>query len=165
MKNISTKNEPLELDINKSYYIIDALYLNDIKDEFLNKNSLPKDNDIRNNVFPYTDTPFAKYKANKKTFFVSQIKKVDYDEVVLGDTSFFSTDTGLIILLLENILIEFIKNYNYEDLVDSKDELINENYWKGLTLKFNPTDIGLILSDMNSENDFDGSGTYRIVEI
>lgn len=162
MKNISIKNEPLELNITKSYYIIDALYLNDLKEELLKASSLPKDEEIRNNIFPYTDTPFAKYTANKNSFFVSQIKKVDYDEVILGDTSFFSTDTGLIIFILEDVLIEFIKDYNYEDLVDSEDELINENYWKILVSKFNSTDIGLILSDMNSENDFDGSGTYRV---
>ena len=161
MKNISINNEPLELSIGKSYYIIDALYLNDIKKELLNTNNLPED--IREQVFPYTDTPFAQYKTNKNTFFVSQIKKVDYSEVILGDVSFFSTDTGLIIFIFEDILIEFIKDYNYEDLVDSEDELLNEKYWEKLVSKFNATDIGLILSEMNSGNDFDGSGTYRVI--
>ncbi|MCD0476655.1 hypothetical protein LPB87_19860 [Flavobacterium sp. EDS] len=161
MKNISINNEPLELSIGKSYYIIDALYLNDIKKELLSTNSLPED--IREKIFPYTDTPFAQYKSNKNTFFVNQIEKVDYDEVVEGDTSFFSTDTGLIVFVLEDILIEFLKDYNYEDLVDSENELINEDYWNELVSKFNSTDIGLILSDMNSGNDFDGSGTYKIV--
>ncbi|KFF11147.1 hypothetical protein [Flavobacterium hydatis] len=163
MKNISINNEPLELNIDKSYYIIDALYLSDIKKELSSTNGLPKDEAIRNSVFPYTDTPFAKYKSDKSSFFVTQIKKMDYDEVIEGDASFFSTDTGLIALILEDILMELIKDYNYEDLVDSKDELINEKYWEKLVSKFNSTDIGLVLANMNSENDFDGSGTYRII--
>lgn len=62
---------------------------------------------------------------------------MDYDTVIEGDTSFFSTDTGLIVFALEDVLMEFLKDYSYEDLVDSEDELINENYWKELVSKFN----------------------------
>lgn len=36
MKNISINSESLELSIDKSYNIIDALYLNDIKKELSN---------------------------------------------------------------------------------------------------------------------------------
>lgn len=162
MKSLPNNNEPLELSINKQYYVIDALYLTEIKSEFLKANILPKD--IRNEVFPYTDTPFALYKPNESTFYINQIIKVDYDEVVLEDFSFFSTDTGLIAFIFEDILIEFLKDFNYEHLVDSEnDELINEKYWRQLISKFNTTDVGLILADVNSENDFDGSGTYRII--
>lgn len=161
MKNISTNNEPLELSIGNKYYIIDALYLTDIKNEFLKTNILPKD--IRTEVFPYTDTPFAIYKPNDSVFNLSQIKKVDYDEVVLGNFSFFSTDTGLIVFILEDILIDFLIDFNYEDLVESENELINEKYWEQLVSKFNLKDIGLVLADTDSENDFDGSGTYKII--
>ncbi|WP_428232707.1 hypothetical protein [Flavobacterium sp.] len=161
MKSLPNNNEPLELSINKQYYVIDALYLTEIKSEFLKANILPKD--IRNEVFPYTDTPFALYKPNESTFYINQIIKVDYDEVVLEDFSFFSTDTGLIVFITEDILVEFLKDFNYEDLVDSENELIDEKYWKQLVRKFDTTDVGLILADVNSENDFDGSGTYRVI--
>jgi len=161
MKNISSNNEPLEVSIGKQYYVIDALYLTDIKSEFLKANILPKD--IRNEVFPYTDSPFALYKPNENNFYISQIIKVDYDEVVLEDFSFFSADTGLIVFILEDILVEFLKAFNYEDLVDSKNELINEKYWKQLVSKFKLEDIGLVLADSDLENDFDGSGTYKII--
>lgn len=159
MKNLSNNNEPLELSIGKQYYIIDALYLNEIKSEFLKANILPKD--IRNEVFPYTDTPYALYKPNESFFYLNQIIKVEYDEVVLNDFSFFSTDTGLIVFILEDILVEFLKDFNYEDLVNSENELINKKYWKQIVSKFKLTDIGLVLAD--SENNFDGSGTYKII--
>lgn len=161
MKNLSNNNEPLELSIGKQYYIIDALYLTEIKSEFLKANILPKD--IRNEVFPYTDTPFALYKPDESIFYVNQIIKVDYDEVVLTDFSFFSTDTGLIVFISEDILVEFLKDFNYEDLVDSENELINEKYWKQIVSNFKLTDIGLVLADSDSQNDFDGSGTYKII--
>lgn len=161
MKNLSNNNEPLELSIGKQYYIIDALYLTEIKSEFLKANILPKD--IRNEVFTYTDTPFALYKPDESIFYVNQIIKVDYDEVVLTDFSFFSTDTGLIVFISEDILVEFLKYFNYEDLVDSENELINEKYWKQIVSNFKLTDIGLVLADSDSQNDFDGSGTYKII--
>ncbi|MGE8341583.1 MAG: hypothetical protein ACN6OI_11150 [Flavobacterium sp.] len=161
MKNISKNNESLELSIGKQYYIIDALYVTDIKNEFLKANILPKD--IRNEVFPFTDTPFALYKANNNIFSINQIKKVDYDEVVLEDLSFFSTDTGLIVFLREDLLVDFLKEFNYDDLVNSDDELINEKYWEELVSNFESTDFGLVLADMDSNNDFDGSGTYKVV--
>lgn len=160
MKNISSNNEPLELEISKQYYIIDALYLTEIKNEYLKTNILPKD--IRNELFPYTDTPFALYRPDESTFYISQIIKVDYDEVILGDFSFFSTDTGLIVFIAEDILLEFLKDFNYEDLVNLDNELINEKYWAEVSSNFKLTDIGLILADIDSENDFDGSGTYKI---
>jgi hypothetical protein len=161
MKNISTNNEPLELSINKKYYVIDALYLTDIKNELLKNNILPKD--IRREVFPYTDTPFAQYKSSKNVFFVNQIIKVDYDEVFSEDFSFFSSDTGLIVFIFEDILVEFLKDFNYEDLVDSENELIDEKYWEQLVSKFNPTEVGLVLANADNENKFDGSGTYKII--
>jgi hypothetical protein len=52
MKNISNNDESLELSIGKQYYIIDALYISDIKNEILKTHTLPKD--IRNKVFPFT---------------------------------------------------------------------------------------------------------------
>lgn len=161
MKNISKNNESLELSIGKQYYIIDALYVTDIKNEFLKANILPKD--IRNEVFPFTDTPFALYKANSNIFSINQIKKVDYDEVVSAELSFFSTDTGLIVFLREDLLVDFLKEFNYDDLVNTEDELINEKYWEELVSNFESTDFGLVLADMDSNNDFDGSGTYKVV--
>jgi hypothetical protein len=160
MKNLSINSESIEVIVDKLYYIIDALYLNDIKNAvLLNHVSIV---DIRKEVFPYTDTPFAEFKTKNNIFSVNRIKKVDYEAVVTEDYSFFSTDTGLILLISEDIFIEFLNDYNYDLLVNSDYELINENYWKSITSKFNVEDVGLILSSSNSENDFDGSGTYRI---
>lgn len=158
MKNLSTNNETLELNVGKSYLIIDALYLQEIKNEFEDTNI----RDIRSKIFPYTSTPFAQVKILKKIFFVNQIKKVGHNKVVPNDYSFFSTDTGLIIFISEDIVIEFLKNYSYEDLVNSEDETINKKYWENLISRFDTADLAIILSYVKSENNFDGSGTYKI---
>lgn len=161
MKNLSINNESLELSIGNQYYIIDALYLTDIKKEFLITNTLPKD--IRKEIFQYTDTPFAQYKPKETIFKINQFIKVDYDDIILEDFSFFSTDTGLIIFILEDIFVEFLKDFNFENLVDSQNELINKQYWEQLISKFNVKSIALVLAEADSENDFDGSGTYKII--
>lgn len=158
MKNISINNDPLELNVGKQYYIIDALYLTEIKSEFIKAKILPED--IRNEVFPYTDTPFALFRPNERNFYIDQITKVNYEDVILEDCSFFSTDSGLIVFVAEDIFAEFLNDFNYEDLVDSGIELINETYWKKIVSKFKLADAALVLAD--SEKDFDGSGTYRI---
>jgi hypothetical protein len=67
------------------------------------------------------------------------------------------------VFLREDLLVDFLKGFNYDDLVNSDDELINEKYWGELVSNFESTDFGLVLADMDSENDFDGSGTYKVV--
>lgn len=162
MKNISTNSEPLKLNIGKSYYVIDALYLNDIKEIFLEKSEDSLENS-REEIFPYMDSPFAVYKAYEETFFTNQIIKINYEEYIYGNLSFFSTDTGLIIFISKDILKEFVKEFNFDTLVNPGEGIINERYWGNLTANFDTNDVGIILASMDFENDFDGSGTYRII--
>jgi len=160
MKNLSLNNEPLELNPGKSYFVIDALYLQEIKNELDGKDI----RNIRHEIFPYTETPYAELVFNRTTFLINQIKKVEYDEVIPDDYSFFSTDTGLIIFICEDILIKFLERYDFNDLVNSNDETININYWEDLASVFETADLGIILSYIKPENDFDGSGTYKIYQ-
>lgn len=55
---------------------------------------------------------------------------MDYDDLSTEDKSCFSSDTGLIILIDESLLITFIKEYDYEELVDSIVETLNYGYWE-----------------------------------
>lgn len=161
MKNISTNNEPLELKLGKSYYVIDALYLDAVKIG-LSKNGNSIEN-IKEDVFPYNDTPFTKYKAASQIFDVKNIKVVINDEINCIQSS-FSTDTGLIIFINEDIFLEFLENYSFDKLVNSDEKLINQIYWEELTSKYNLTDVGLILASINSGSEFEGSGTYQIIQ-
>lgn len=161
--NLSLNKESLQLNIGKTYILIDALYLNEIKVEKSRINSNNFLQEIRDEIFPYTDTPFAEYKANESIFEIRMIMKVDYKDVVLGNKSFFSTDTGLIALIDEKLLLDFLDFYDYDELVDSLDKPINVEYWKKLHAQYGQ-DIGLLLSPgINSGFDFDGSGTYKVV--
>lgn len=163
MLNLSLNKEPLVLKKQNHYFIVDALYLNEIKNKLAEIDVANLSNEIREKVFPYTDTPFAEYKANENIFNIEKIRKVDYREVVIRDKS-FSTDTGLIAFIERKLLIDFIVLYKYDELVDSINEVINTHYFKKITANFLLTDIGFILSPgINSGVDFDGSGTYQII--
>ncbi len=163
MKNISLNGEALKFSVENKYIIIDALYLNDIKEKFssLDKRNLLKD--IKEKIFPFTDTPFAEFIPTKLFFDPGKIKKVDNEELPSNSKNIFSTDTGLIIFIQEKLLKEFLDFYDYEDLVDSPTETINVEYWDKITSNFKLDNIGLLLAPgINSGFDFEGSGTYEI---
>ena len=113
-------------------------------------------------MFPYTDTPFAEYVPLDYIFTLSQIIKLNYEDVAEDDLSVFSTDTGLILFGSKDVFWNFIKEYSYDDLVNSGLELLNFPYWTELTSRYNYRDIALLTSFEENKYDFDGSGTYKI---
>ncbi|MEM7487380.1 MAG: hypothetical protein AAF348_19395 [Bacteroidota bacterium] len=166
MLNISTKGEELILKANELYIAIDSLYLNDIKREI---NNLDKENllsDIKDKVFPfpYTDIPFATFSTDSESFPMSSIIKINYDTIIESEKErCFSTDTGLIVLLVPSILEKFMEHYDYEDLVDSMTSPINLNYWSKITNDITRGEIGLVLAPgTHSGFEFEGSGVYKI---
>ncbi|WP_316822893.1 hypothetical protein [Pedobacter gandavensis] len=125
MENISLNNEPLRLRTGTTYIIIDALYLNDIKECIQNiDTSSGIIASIKSISFPYMDTPFAMYLAKESLFDVSKIKKVHYSDIDVRDPSFFSTDTALMVFINETLLLQFVDAFDYNELVDSADALI-----------------------------------------
>ena len=165
MNNVSDNGQDLLLRPNNIYYIIDALYLDKIKENINDLKLEQLDTEIREKIFPYTYAPFAKVSFSQEHFRVRDIKKVDYDDLSTEDTSCFFSDTGLIILIDESLLITFIKEYDYEELVDSIVETLNYGYWEKITSSFDSKKTGLILSPgVNSGYVFEGNGLYKITE-
>jgi hypothetical protein len=163
MRNISLNAEPLMVSVGRKYILIDALYLNEIKSALFSFQEADFTNEIRHKVFPYTDTPFAEFIANDMSFSPSAIKFVKESPTEAYGTTFFSTDTGLIVLVNPAILTAFLRHYSYDDLVDSPVETINVGYWDSIVANFEVEDVGLILSPgITSEIEFRGSGTYEI---
>ena len=166
MNNISLRKEQIQLKLGVKYIVIDGLYINDIKSELdkLDINNL--ENDIREKIFIYTKTPFAEYTAESPFFNINKLKSIKDDKLENGNKGklMLSTDTGLLIFINKNFFFDFIKIFDYDDLVDSLIEPINISYWEFITKQFELADIGLILSPgINSNIDFIGSGTYLIV--
>ena len=163
--NISFKGENILLNAKKTYYVIDALYLNDIRAGFEDLNQDRLDQEIREKIFPYTDAPFAKVLLLNSVFHISNIKKANHNDLLSDEKSCFSSDTGLILLIEETLLASIIRNYNYEDLIDSLTEPINLDYWKNMT-SILANGIGLILAPgVGSGYDFEGSGFYKLIQI
>ena len=165
MVNISLNGEDILLQKGKSYYIIDALYLNDIKNELKRIDIMNLESEIKEKIFPYTETPFAIFSLDDtgnalRKIGVEKIKKVKDQEI---NFSCFSTDTGLIVLLEKSIFLDFLKSFDYNQLVEGIRDLVNIPFWVELEKKFDAYNCGLILAPgTKSGLDFDGSGLYKI---
>ncbi|MGN7787294.1 hypothetical protein ACTJIJ_22360 [Niabella sp. 22666] len=163
IQNISLDKEPIKLKNGLKYIVIDALYINDVKQMLSTLNGNNIISEMRSKVFPYTDTAFAEYTPVKDSFTLNQIKKVDYDQIESSDTSILSSDSGALIFINEKIFLDFISEYNYNELVNTEIDLINTRYWSSLVSSFNLFDVAVIVSPgINSGVEFDGSGSYRI---
>ncbi|HYD90648.1 MAG TPA: hypothetical protein VEA37_04070 [Flavobacterium sp.] len=162
MRNVSTKGEDIKLISDKCYYVIDALYLNNIKSEIDDLDMRFLDKDVEEKVFPYTEAPFAKI-TGRGLFQVKNIKKIKYEDINPNDKNYFSSDTGLIIFVTEESFLAFLEGYDFNSLVDTIAEDINLNYWDGIASKFSQNALGLILAPgIDSEYEFEGSGIYKI---
>jgi hypothetical protein len=166
MNNISIFKEDILLNKDSTYYIIDVLYIDDIRlaieSDLVNLDKL--DGYLRQNVFDSTRFPFAKYKAKFDIFEIDKIKKENYDLVKDDEDSVFVTDTGLIVFIEESNFLRLISIVDYCTLVDSMLDPINIKYWEEIAGNFEYKDIALVLAPgMNSGKEFVGSGTYRIV--
>lgn len=163
MNTISTNGEPIRIEAGARYIIIDAMYLNDIKEKELDINTIDYWQKEKNDLFPYTDFPFAEIVFTTDTLHINQIKKIDYEEFA-EDPNLFSTDTGLILILKDEILDSFLKLYDYEKLVDCMGaDLLTSAYLQTVAGNFNLTDLAIIMAPgIDTGFDFDGSGTYSI---
>jgi len=163
MRNVSIKGEDIRLISGKCYYIIDALYLNNIKLGIATLNISIFDPEVEEKIFPYTEAPFAKITSSRGLFHVMNIKKASYENIDSSDRNYFSSDTGLVAFVSEEILLRLLPSYDYNTLVDTITEDLNFKYWDDLASNFNMNDLGLILAPgINSGYEFEGSGIYKI---
>lgn len=160
MANISLHGEDILIDAGKPYYVIDALYLEKVKEEL---SSLATDNieeEIKSKVLPYTEAPFAVISSNVPSIKVSQIEKGDDENI--GNTN-FSTDTGLILFIEKSIFLDFLKLFDYDKLIEGNIEILNKSYWEELQKQFGERQCAAILAPgIKGGLDFDGSGLYEI---
>lgn len=166
MTNISLNGEQIKLKPHTFYYIIDALYITDIKGKLDELNSVDIEKQLREKVFafPNTDLPFAKYYTHADSFSIEQIKQVNYNDVQTKDSTYFATDTGLLIIVKADIILDFSKEFDYEDVINSDVDLFNKDYWNNIASKYDANDLALIIAPgVGSGFDLQGSGTYRVI--
>ena len=134
MRNISLNKEALTIEINRKYVIIDGLYINEINQRLLNLNYKLSIQEIRQIVFPYSDTPFAVYIPSKPFFKIEQIKKSN--SIFKEKERLFSTDTGLLIVVAETLFINLIQLFDYYELVNTLIEPINLTFWDSISKNY-----------------------------
>ncbi len=163
MKNVSINGEPVILSPGSKYIIIDALYASCVKEEFEKIDKEIIFDEIRNKVFPYTDTPFVVYEPVEGIFRLEKIMKIAYDQNEFNSNFIFSTDCGVLLFIKESIFIDFVNQFDFGELVDSSIELLNQEYLDAILKNRNQTDLAIIVApgfDLGVE--FDGSGSYVI---
>jgi hypothetical protein len=162
MRNVSIKGEDIKLISGKCYYIIDALYLNSIKSEIDALDISLLDEELEGKVFPYMGAPFAKI-IGRGLFQIKNIKRTKYEDMNPDDKNYFSSDTGLIIFVAEDILLKLLESYDYDTLVETIIGDIDFKYWDQIASNFSLYNLGLILAPgVNSGYEFEGSGIYKI---
>ena len=167
MANISLKGEDILLEGGKSYFVIDALYLNDIKEKLPILDKFNVEQDIRKKAFPFpnTETPLASLSipAGSSEIFRLGLSKIKTGKNDKDPSTSFSSDTGLIVFIEKSRLLDFSRDFDYNQLVEAVVGPINISYWTEIENKFGFLNCALILSPgMNKGFDFDGSGLYRI---
>ena len=167
MENFSENYEPLELFPNQKYVVIDALYINDIRNELGSLDRSDFLNDIRKKVFPHTRVPFAEFIPIHSQLKIDDIQDVDYQSIIGIDKSVFSMDTSLLVFVNEKIFIDFVSEFDYDCLVDSDVDLINYSCWESVTGKYDVKYTALVLGGglgAKCKYEFIGGGMYRIVQ-
>lgn len=164
--NISIDGDPIKLEIDATYYVIDTLYLDRVC-VYLKNNGNPQlsPEEIKTKIFPYSGYPFAIYKAAMDALDCNMITR-NRDYNLTFPNNCFDTDTGLISFIKKAIFHDFSKLSNYGKLVDSNDVSvpINLKFWQEIIKPFKYEDVALLLAPgIDSDYDFTGSGSYKIV--
>ena len=155
----------ITLLVGETYLVIDALYTNDLSQKL---DSLKSENwyeDARKQIFPYVAAPFAVYVADSEFFTLDQIQSINYSKDLSPDKTVFVSDTDTVLFLDIRFLIEFLENFDYNELTDSLTDLFNVEYWNTLYLAYPPGAVGLLYSNApESAVGLNGSGVYRIIK-
>jgi hypothetical protein len=163
-RNISLLGESIFLNSNESYYVIDGLYVNEIKSQ-IDKEQINKltDSEIKERIFPYSNFPFAVFNTKIEEFKVQWIKKIDSTKYVRYSDDVFASDTGLLLVVKRDYFKEIIFNFDYYELVNSDKDEIDFATWEKLVQSYEIGDSALIISPgKNSGFDFSGSGEYTV---
>jgi hypothetical protein len=139
---------------------MDALYIDDVKEMIDTLNFDRLHEDIKEKVFPYCPSPFARFMNLNRVFSIKSIKHASRKD---GQGSYFVTDTGLLVFVAESIFADFIRHNDYNQFVDAVASPFNTAYWDKVRLNYPPGSIALVLSPgAYSGYDLAGSGQYKI---
>lgn len=169
--NTSFFGEPIQLAKGFFYFVIDALYLNDVvlKSHKVDKENL--EHSIRTDVFsfPNTDIPLAKFFTIETTFHPNQLVRIKSNEVTkFKKTLLLDSDTGLLLFIHQDVFLDLILNsgYDYDNLFSSRTGEFDLSYWSSLTAKYDASYLAIIEPVMKLENStyMGGGGTFLIAE-
>jgi hypothetical protein len=167
MENISINKEQIKLNPKLKYVVIDALYINEIRENYNELDSENFFNEIKLKIFPYAKFPYMLYKPTEAIFGIEKIKKAITSSLLNNDSeelNYFCTDTGFILFINYDIFKEFILKFDYDKIfTDNPEEVeIDIDYWRNITNNYNKDEIAILIAIYDFGIEFDGSGFYTI---
>ncbi len=140
-----------------SYIVIDPLYIMDIK-EYISVNGFLEIEENKDKVFPYpcTEYPYS-ILENKDIFKIENVKKIIDINLIINKSFVFATDTGVILIIRQDLFLEFVKEFDYDSFVSDSINVFDFEYWEYFSKKYKS---GFILSNYKSNFEFDGSGLF-----
>lgn len=160
--NLSLKGENIELTGKSDYYIIDALYLNDVKENLDYINTRNLEQELKEKVFPFTVCPIGRISTSDHSISISIDKIKQISEAQVSSSS-FTSDSGLILLIRTDVFFKFLAIYNFDTLTEGLNDPVNIFYWNNVITQFPEKSCALILAPgINSGFEFVGSGLYSL---
>lgn len=172
MASIDDYRNEVILKTAVTYFVMDALLLNDLKSniDVLDKENYKEEIEIR--LFPYCYFPFLTLKISsqesKVKLYSNQIRGVEEKEIPMlsSEDHPFTSETGILIFIVENKLTKFLKLFDYDLLVNSDTDILNWEFWNAIVKEFEENEIEMLLaSDAKGENEFCGDGVYKIENV
>jgi hypothetical protein len=164
MNMISEFGQSLSLAPNRRYLVMDALYFTECKKHLATIDFGNLLIELRLKVFPYNDTPctFLEIDEDGK-FQIEWIRNATDLEAEQDSDQFFSVDSGMIIVVAEDIAPEAMQYFDFGMAVDSLTTPINADYWAALLAKFASGTLALVIAPgIGLGFDFQGSGLFCI---
>lgn len=163
MNNVSLNGQSINLLKGAEYIVIDALYINDIKEEKNRHDDKLTIDELKPCAFPHTDIPYGEFTAKDEIFKVNQIKIFKFDIGKFLHKGVFTVDSGVIILINKKIFLDVVTKFDYFELVDSEIDLLNINFWERISLDYPLNYLAIIVAPgISSGFEFVGSGTYSV---
>ncbi|MBD2767447.1 hypothetical protein IC235_06030 [Hymenobacter sp. BT664] len=153
--------EKLALKVNEDYMFIDLAYIED----FPLKSSMYANCDwlkIREELFPYSYNPFAIVRPTSSSYNLSKITCIGGGEIVPNDLSQFCSDSGLIMVIPLNKVMQFAGSVDEIRFINYLQNPHLEDYVPNFLGQYNDEIKYFFTSDIN---DLFGGGFFQIYNI
>lgn len=151
----------LPLTPTREYVFIDSLYTDTFKQA---DSTMLRDTglaELRPVLFPYTDDPYALFRADAPAFDLARIRYVDASEGETGALNQFCSDSGLILVVEAPCFYSFLHTFDSEQFVfDYLESSAVSPFWMAFMATYAHRFFWFYTAEVHEE--FAGGGNFQI---